>query len=128
MALWRWGVLADMIRDEAFELGLQWAALYPEGSPSRALIEEVMNTSYLVNIVANDFKDGTSIFAPFVLDQAVPAAANGANGANGVDGVNGIDGSHAVAEKANGVLESVADGVKSAVEVVKGATASVNGH
>jgi methylenetetrahydrofolate reductase (NADPH) len=113
------GVLADIIRDEAFELGLQWAGLYPEGSPSRALIEEVMSTSYLVNIVANDFKDGTSIFAPFVLDQAVPAAANG---------VNGVNGSHAVAEKANGVLESVANGVKSAVEVVKGASASVNGH
>lgn len=27
-----------------------------------------MSTSYLVNIVANDFKDGQSIFQPFLLE------------------------------------------------------------
>ena len=58
-----------------------------------------MSTSYLVNIVANDFKDGSGIFDPFLLDQdvtsstgsfingikeTVKAAANGiANGVNG---------------------------------------------
>ncbi|EIW70532.1 hypothetical protein TREMEDRAFT_43239 [Tremella mesenterica DSM 1558] len=56
-------------KDEAFELGCQWAALFPEDSPSRRLINDIMNTSYLVNIVANDFKDGASIFEPFLLDQ-----------------------------------------------------------
>jgi len=71
-------------KDEAFELGLQWANLYPEGSASRTLINEVMSTSYLVNIVANDFKDGQSIFDPFMLDQpADPAGAVNANGVNG---------------------------------------------
>lgn len=55
-------------KDEAFELGCLWANLYPEGSESRKLIQEVMDTSYLVNIVANDFKDGLAIFEPFGLD------------------------------------------------------------
>jgi methylenetetrahydrofolate reductase (NADPH) len=77
-------------KDEAFELGLQWATLYPEGSPSRALIENIMSSSYLVNIVANDFKDGSGIFDPFQLDGEV--AANGVNGAataiaNGINGI-----------------------------------------
>ena len=47
-----------------------------------------MNTSYLVNIVANDFKDGQSIFEPFCLDTP-SARTNGhvLNGdANGVVG------------------------------------------
>jgi hypothetical protein len=57
-------------KDEAFELGVQWASLYPEGSDPRKLIQQVMDTSYLVNIVANDFKDGMSIFEPFQLDRA----------------------------------------------------------
>ncbi|RSH83120.1 uncharacterized protein EHS24_006777 [Apiotrichum porosum] len=61
-------------KDEAFELGCQWANLYPEGSASRALISQVMDESYLVNIVANDFKDGQTIFEPFLLDQ--PANGN----------------------------------------------------
>lgn len=80
------------VRDEAFELGLQWAGLYPEGSPSRALIQNVMNTSYLVNIVANDFKDGSGIFEPFQLSvetAAAPVTSNGViNGATDV--INGL--------------------------------------
>ena len=68
-------------RDEAFELGLQWANLYPESSSSRQLIEDTMSTSYLVNIVANDFKDGQSIFQPFLLEQQSAPAAHLTNGA-----------------------------------------------
>lgn len=60
-------------KDEAFELGCQWAHLYPEGSESRKLISKLMDESYLVNIVANDFKDGLTIFEPFLLDQPVDA-------------------------------------------------------
>ena len=72
-------VVSSDSRDEAFELGLQWATLYPEDSPSRKLIEDIMSTSYLVNIVANDFKDGSGIFEPFLLDQ----------GSNGLPPING---------------------------------------
>ncbi|WVO15924.1 methylenetetrahydrofolate reductase [Cryptococcus depauperatus] len=56
-------------KDEAYELGLQWANLYPAASPARDLLTRVMNSFYLVNIVANDFKDGLSIFEPFLLNQ-----------------------------------------------------------
>lgn len=54
-------------KDEAFELGRQWANMFEQGSKSRELIEQVMKDSYLVNIVANDFRDGLSIFEPFQL-------------------------------------------------------------
>jgi len=82
------------IRDEAFELGHQWANLYPEDSPSRQLIEDTMSTSYLVNIVANDFKDGHSIFQPFMLSKT-NGHINGLK-MNGVNGhlVNGNDNGH----------------------------------
>lgn len=53
-------------KDEAFELGLQWANLYPEGSATRTLIKDFMEESYLVNVVANDFKNGAIIFEPFL--------------------------------------------------------------
>lgn len=57
-----------------------------------------MNSSYLVNIVANDFKDGASIFEPFQLDVVADnKLANGVNGTNGV-----LD---TVKQAANGLLE-----------------------
>jgi len=37
-------------KDEAFRLGLDWAHCYEAGSPSRVLIEGIMNSWYLVNI------------------------------------------------------------------------------
>lgn len=53
-----------------------------------------MNTSYLVNIVANDFKDGSYIFEPFLLDQKNGVVANGVHGfVNGVKSLtNGVVG------------------------------------
>jgi len=46
-------------RDEAFDLwGTFWANLYPEGSKSRGLLNEVRDTYSLVNIVDNDFVSG----------------------------------------------------------------------
>ena len=87
-------------KDEAFELGCQWATLYPDGSPSRAIINDFMNTSYLVNIVANDFKDGSYIFDPFLLDQPINGLTNGVvNGAAAA--VNGVK------ETVNGLAEGV---------------------
>ncbi|KAF8202173.1 methylenetetrahydrofolate reductase-domain-containing protein [Pholiota molesta] len=49
-------------KDEAFELGNQWAKLYESGSPSQKLIDEFMETSFLVNVVHNDFHDPDAIF------------------------------------------------------------------
>ena len=58
-----------------------------------------MNTSYLVNIVANDFKDGQSIFEPFLLDKPINGAASLVNGVKGaatslLSGINGVVNGH----------------------------------
>lgn len=52
-------------KDEAYELGFQWAGLYEPDSPSRKLITELMETSFLVNVVHNDFRHSDAIFLPF---------------------------------------------------------------
>ncbi|KAH9479434.1 Methylenetetrahydrofolate reductase 1 [Psilocybe cubensis] len=52
-------------KDEAFELGAQWAKLYEHDSPSNKLIADFMETSFLVNVVHNDFHDPDAIFRPF---------------------------------------------------------------
>eukprot|EP01125_Pyxidicula_operculata_P022265 TRINITY_DN8_c0_g1_i1.p1 TRINITY_DN8_c0_g1~~TRINITY_DN8_c0_g1_i1.p1 ORF type:complete len:595 (-),score=162.46 TRINITY_DN8_c0_g1_i1:88-1872(-) len=58
-------VFMDIWKDEAFGLWqTQWASLYPEGSTSRKVIEDIANNYYLVNIVDNDFING-NIFAIF---------------------------------------------------------------
>ncbi|KAJ2977008.1 hypothetical protein NQ176_g4616 [Zarea fungicola] len=52
-------------RDEAFRLGVDWAHCFEAKSPSRVLIESVMNDWYLLNIVNNDFHDNFTIFELF---------------------------------------------------------------
>ncbi|CAI4210629.1 unnamed protein product [Parascedosporium putredinis] len=49
-------------KDEAFRLGLDWAYCFDSRSPSRALIEGMMNNWYLINIVNNDFQEPRTIF------------------------------------------------------------------
>lgn len=107
-------------KDEAFELGCQWATLYPEGSPSRAIINEFMNNSYLVNIVANDFKDGSYIFDPFLLDQNQPSLAPTAKVV--------MDGAAAAVNGVKETVNGLAEGVKNVV--MNGHTNGVatNGH
>lgn len=77
-------------KDEAFELGQQWANLYPAGSKANQVLNEVFNTYYLVNVVHNDYRDPDSlaIFRPFIGGGGSPAhqespKVNQANGANG---------------------------------------------
>ncbi|KAF9454259.1 methylenetetrahydrofolate reduct [Macrolepiota fuliginosa MF-IS2] len=53
-------------KDEAFELGKQWAAMYEPNSVSHKLISGLMETSLLVNVVHNDFHDTEAIFKPFL--------------------------------------------------------------
>ncbi|KAF5350217.1 hypothetical protein D9758_007796 [Tetrapyrgos nigripes] len=52
-------------KDEAYELGQQWAKVYDSDSTSRKVISDLMNTCYLVNVVHNDFRDPDAIFRPF---------------------------------------------------------------
>ncbi|GBE86652.1 methylenetetrahydrofolate reductase-domain-containing protein [Sparassis latifolia] len=52
-------------KDEAYELGCQWANYYEPDSPSRKLITNVMDTYLLVNVVHNDYRKPSAIFEPF---------------------------------------------------------------
>jgi len=51
------------VKDEAFELWRkQWGALYAEGSSSRRIIDEMINSYCLVNLVDNDFPKESCLF------------------------------------------------------------------
>ncbi|PHH83514.1 hypothetical protein CDD82_65 [Ophiocordyceps australis] len=52
-------------RDEAFRLGKDWAHCYDSNTPSRALIDSIMDGWYLVNVVNNDFRENFAIFELF---------------------------------------------------------------
>ncbi|PHH66799.1 hypothetical protein CDD81_5931 [Ophiocordyceps australis] len=52
-------------RDEAFRLGKDWAHCYDSNTPSRALIDYIMDEWYLVNVVNNDFRENFAIFELF---------------------------------------------------------------
>ncbi|KAM4105546.1 hypothetical protein ACB094_04G000600 [Castanea mollissima] len=55
-------------KDEAFEIWSRgWASLFPEGDPSRKLLEEVQSSYYLVSLVDNDYVHGDlfAVFAEF---------------------------------------------------------------
>ncbi|KAI1369712.1 methylenetetrahydrofolate reductase-domain-containing protein [Xylaria arbuscula] len=77
-------------KDEAYRLGNDWARCHEANSPSRALIESIMNQWYLINIVNNDFHDSISIFELFdgleVKDLNTPVSSSGihTNGTNGI--------------------------------------------
>lgn len=53
-------------KDEAYELGQQWANSYDEGSAAGELVKSFFNTSLLVNVVHNDFRQPDAIFEPFI--------------------------------------------------------------
>ncbi|TFK78926.1 hypothetical protein K466DRAFT_506494 [Polyporus arcularius HHB13444] len=74
---------ASATQDEAYELGRQWAKVYEPESPTRKLIDEIMDTYYLVNVVHNDFKKPEAIFEPFFKAGAEYAAKRGGPTANG---------------------------------------------
>ncbi|KAK3082310.1 hypothetical protein LTS18_007867 [Coniosporium uncinatum] len=52
-------------KDEFFQLGQEWAACYDSASPSRYLIDNIMDTWHLVNIVHNDFHVNDGIYKLF---------------------------------------------------------------
>ncbi|KAF6240956.1 hypothetical protein HO173_000749 [Letharia columbiana] len=52
-------------KDEAYHLGADWAKCYAASSPSRQLIDKIMDTWYLINIVDNDFHQTHAIFSLF---------------------------------------------------------------
>ncbi|KZT10171.1 methylenetetrahydrofolate reduct [Laetiporus sulphureus 93-53] len=64
-------------KDEAYELGRQWSNYYEPDSPTRKLINDIMDTFYLVNVVHNDYKKPQAIFEPFFKAGAEFASAHG---------------------------------------------------
>ncbi|KAG9241934.1 putative methylenetetrahydrofolate reductase 1 [Calycina marina] len=52
-------------KDEAYQLGTDWAKCHPAGSLSRDLINHMMDKWYLVNIVHNDFHQTHALFPLF---------------------------------------------------------------
>ena len=75
-------IFSFVLQDEAFELGRQWAKFYEPESPARKLVDGIMDTYCLVNVVHNDFKKPDAIFEPFFKAGAEFAAKHGvaANG------------------------------------------------
>lgn len=52
-------------KDEAYLLGEHWSKCHDAGSPSRKLIQHVMDDWYLLNIVDNDFHRSNAVFELF---------------------------------------------------------------
>ncbi|KAH6663468.1 putative methylenetetrahydrofolate reductase 1 [Halenospora varia] len=79
-------------KDEAFRLGTDWAHCYSALSPSRQLIDHMMDNWYLVNIVHNDFHQTHGLFPLFdglsVEDIEKPFEVPHTNGVE-TNGVNG---------------------------------------
>ncbi|KAI0031433.1 methylenetetrahydrofolate reductase-domain-containing protein [Vararia minispora EC-137] len=67
-------------KDEAYELGQQWANLYEADSPPHKLICDTFQNSLLVNVVHNNYKKADAIFAPFVKAGEEYAAKHRTNG------------------------------------------------
>ncbi|KLU82663.1 methylenetetrahydrofolate reductase 1 [Magnaporthiopsis poae ATCC 64411] len=85
-------------KDEAFQLGMEWARCHEANSPSRVLIQKMMQEWYLVNIVNNDFHSPRTIFdllkditVPDLYKEVVVPVDHGpeANGTNGTSVTNG---------------------------------------
>lgn len=83
-------------KDEAFRLGTDWAHCHSSLNPSRHLIEHMMGTWFLVNIVHNDFHQSHGLFPLFdgleVEDLDKEFEVVSTNGEHlGTNGVNGIE-------------------------------------
>ena len=61
-------------QDEAFSIWNDWASLFEPGSEERALLEDIRNTRWLVNVTHHDFKDPDALWR-FLLEDASEAGA-----------------------------------------------------
>ena len=61
-------------KDEAYELGQQWANFYEPGSAAMEFVKSFFDTSFLVNVVHNDFRQPDAIFESFAKAAADYAA------------------------------------------------------
>ena len=91
-------------KDEAYQLGKEGAKIYPAESKSRKVINETLESFFLVNVVHNDYRAKDAIFEPFF--------AVGTNGASAKSLSNGSSGKRSeavvsVKEVVNGVKENL---------------------
>jgi len=89
-------------KDEAYEIGRNWAKVYEPSSPSRKFLEAMFDNYFLVNVVHNDFKASDAIFEPFL------SAAKGAEVSGALSGL-GASLSDA-ADKVSKAISSLANG------------------
>ncbi|KAH8592903.1 methylenetetrahydrofolate reductase-like protein [Bisporella sp. PMI_857] len=105
-------------KDEAYQLGMDWAHCHDITTPSRHLIQNIMEKWHLVNIVNNDFHQSHGIFrlfdglavenidTPFQtenLNHSVPTT----NGTNGIKHTNGVNGVNGIANIDPSIIESI---------------------
>ena len=76
-------------KDEAYELGYQWANSYEPGSAASEFIKSFFDTSLLVNVVHNDFRQPDGVFEPFIKAAADYAAQKHVPNGDAVDLSNG---------------------------------------
>ncbi|KAJ3028244.1 UNVERIFIED_CONTAM: hypothetical protein HDU68_002112 [Siphonaria sp. JEL0065] len=55
-------------KDEAYELWSKWGEIYPAGSESANLINGITENWFLMNVVNNNYRDGSAIFEIFDCD------------------------------------------------------------
>jgi len=88
-------------------LGTDWAHCYSNLSPSRGLIENMMQTWHLVNIVNNDFHSTHGLFPLFegleLKDMNKEFEVPYTNGSAETNDANGLTDASAVSTKVNGV-------------------------
>ncbi|TVY23028.1 Methylenetetrahydrofolate reductase [Lachnellula hyalina] len=91
-------------KDEAFRLGMDWAHCYSNLSPSRNLIQNMMENWFLVNIVHNDFHQTHGLFRLFD-ELSVPSIDKPfeVEYKNGID-TNGVNGSQPDVLENNSVM------------------------
>ncbi|KAF2877404.1 methylenetetrahydrofolate reductase 2 [Massariosphaeria phaeospora] len=95
-------------KDEFYRLGQDWANCHSSVSPARYVIEDVMDTWYLINIVDNDFHVAHGIFPLFdglrVQDMEQPLHPTSASNGHSTNGT----------KEEPSKLANVVDAVKSA--------------
>ncbi len=95
-------------KDEAYQLGKEWAKLYPQDSVSRQVITHTFENFFLVNVVHNNFKAKDAIFEPF-FDIQPTASSVAATASAGLS-----QAASAVRDAVNGVAERLAPASSSA--------------
>ncbi|CAO1631717.1 unnamed protein product [Sympodiomycopsis kandeliae] len=126
-------------KDEAYEIGRNWARVYEDKSKSRRMLERIFGEEdndedgaqsddesgwFLVNVVHNDYKKPDAIFKPFLaaVEPETVASATAALAKTSVG-----DAASNVAQAGQAVVNGVKDALNGVVSAVAGNKAQVNG-